>query len=227
MRPFSRRWMFDLVDPRDRVRARALARHRELVARCEAALLDCHAAWRSSHRADEGEREVAVARRCWAVYREARGRTVHGLVDAFRAAPDDAARAELWPFAVLFLRWENRCPDEWGAPASSQWSAWTTKGHLLLDLARRGVPGGGEGVELVVAALERPYRCKDWVFARVARRVDGPELRERLGGLAGREPRARFVLDLLDRPELPAFRGAWARWRAADPASSTAPTPAE
>ncbi|AXX30764.1 hypothetical protein KCV87_03105 [Actinosynnema pretiosum subsp. pretiosum] len=92
---------------------------------------------------------------------------------------------------MLFLRWENRCPDEWGAPASGQWSAWTTKVHLLHDLARRGVPRGGEGVELVVAALERPYRCKDWMFARVARRVDGPEL--------------------------PASRGAWARWRAPDP----------
>ncbi|QUF05121.1 hypothetical protein KCV87_03110 [Actinosynnema pretiosum subsp. pretiosum] len=54
MRPFSRRWVFDLVDPRDHVRAHVLARHRELVARCEAALLDCNAAWRSSYRANEG-----------------------------------------------------------------------------------------------------------------------------------------------------------------------------
>ncbi|WP_187313523.1 hypothetical protein [Actinosynnema mirum] len=53
----------------------------------------------------------------------------------------------------------------------------------------------------MVAALERPYRCKDWMFARVARWVDGPEL--------------------------PASRGAWARWRAPDPAATSTTTHAE
>ncbi|MCP2098913.1 hypothetical protein LV78_006910 [Actinosynnema pretiosum] len=212
--------MFDLVDPRDRVRARALAKQRALVTRSDAAVRDMNAAWRACSLAGE-EREAAeaAALRCAAAFGKARGRTVHGRVDAFRAAPDDAARAELWPFALLFLRWENRYPDEWRA--SGQWSSWTTKDLLLRDLGRRGVPEAGEGVELVVAALERPYRCKDWMFARLARRVDGDLLRDRLGGLAGREPRARFVLDLLDRPELPASRGAWARWRAADPTATS------
>ncbi|MCW8095191.1 hypothetical protein [Streptomyces tauricus] len=76
-----------------------------------------------------------------------------------------------------------------------------------------------ELVELVDLVVRRAYRCKDREYVRVARAVDGDELRERLHDARGSaDPTARlhagYVLRLLDRPEIPNTRHVWRTWLA-------------
>jgi hypothetical protein len=81
---------------------------------------------------------------------------------------------------------------------------------------------------LVVAAVLRDYRCKDWRFAAVARTVNDEAFKTRVHRL--REPdeftqrlasvgadvvslRAEFLLFLFDNPTVAIKRQSWARWR--------------
>ncbi|MEU3444298.1 hypothetical protein ABZ755_28535, partial [Streptomyces griseoincarnatus] len=87
--------------------------------------------------------------------------------------------------------------------------------HIGLDLHKR--PLRAKLVDLVDLAVQRTYRCKDREYVRVARAVDGDELRDRLHRAQRSEnPAARlhagYVLLLLDRPEIPNTRHVWRTW---------------
>ncbi|MFC5028671.1 MULTISPECIES: hypothetical protein [Streptomyces] len=119
------------------------------------------------------------------------------------------------PYALLFLEWEARYPQAWTQHAKK----WGTKEDLLRDMA---VAGHNKIVrakltDLIEIVIQRPYRCKDRDYVRVARAVDSADLRERLGTAAESDnPWARrhagYVLWLLDRPELPNSLHVWRKW---------------
>jgi hypothetical protein len=89
---------------------------------------------------------------------------------------DQARHARYASYAVLFLDWETRFPDEWREAGKSSWSPWTAKEGILWRFTRYGVPVDVRPAmtDLVVAGVSRPYRCKDWMYASMARGVDGP-----------------------------------------------------
>lgn len=122
------------------------------------------------------------------------------------------------PYALLFLEWEARYPQEWTRHAK----AWGTKESLIRDVA---VPHHDETVrtklvELIETVVQRPHRCKDRQYVRVARAVDSADLRSRLETAARSDNpwavrHAGYVLWLLDRPEVPNTRHVWRTWSAA------------
>ncbi|MFJ5987036.1 hypothetical protein [Lentzea sp. NPDC092896] len=187
--PDADAWMFDLIAQDDVLRSRALARHRDLVAR-ESGL---------SYGSD-GERTIY-----WYL-------TAHWYRE-----PWGTITLDQWPFVALYLRWEGRFPDEWRAAAG--WSPWSGKESVLERLGRKGVPAEArpEAADLLVDVLHRPYRCKDWMYALLVRHVADAEFRDRLTTLAGADDplvvlRARFLLHLADRPEHNVTRKTWLRW---------------
>ena len=206
--PDDQPWVFDLVSPDDTRRAAALARHGALLAEATASRLRADDIW--ARQGWSRAAENTVQRRL--------DRTLRGLVEAFCRAGDPAVRAHYAPYAVLFLRWEERFLPE----LRTSWthSPWTTKEAVLRDLARGGVPEEQhpEVAELIVAALERPYRCKDWGYAGLLRHVAPVE---RLAELDG--DRAGFARHVLAHPELTVTRHTYPRWLAAQPAPSAAP----
>ncbi|MFD4370179.1 hypothetical protein [Streptomyces sp. NPDC058486] len=129
----------------------------------------------------------------------------------------EGARGPSLPYALLFLEWEARFPREWTAHAK----AWGTKESLIRCMAvadhDHDQPTRAKLVELVEVVVQRAYRCKDREYVRVARAVDGEDLRRRLGAAAASDnPWARlhagYVLWLLDRPEVPNTRHVWRTW---------------
>jgi hypothetical protein len=135
---------------------------------------------------------------------------------------DGPHRAEIagWPglpYALLFLEWEARYPQEWTRYAK----AWGTKQALIRDVA---AAAGDETVraklvDLTATVVRRAYRCKDREYVRVARAVDGEELRGHLAGAReSDDPWARlhagYVLWILDRPGVPNSRHVWRTWLA-------------
>ncbi|GHA41558.1 hypothetical protein GCM10010372_47190 [Streptomyces tauricus] len=123
------------------------------------------------------------------------------------------------PYALLFLEWEARFPDEWTLAAKE----WGTKEGLIRDLAvdsvGRNAVARAKLIDLVEIVVRRAYRCKDREYVRIARVVDGPPLRVRLEAARRSEnPWARlhagYVLWLLDRPEVPNSRRVWRTWLA-------------
>ncbi|MEU3206129.1 hypothetical protein ABZ702_20095 [Streptomyces cyaneofuscatus] len=144
----------------------------------------------------------------------------HSLPDALwdrPAGPDIVAWPGL-PYALLFLEWEARYPQEWTRHAK----AWGTKQGLIRDVA---VAHHDETVrtklaDLIEVVVQRPYRCKDREYVRAARAVDGNDLRIRLQTAARSDNpwaqrHAGYVLWLLDRPEVPNTRHVWRTWLAA------------
>ncbi|MFI6647340.1 hypothetical protein ACIBI8_06855 [Streptomyces sp. NPDC050529] len=142
------------------------------------------------------------------------------LPDALWNRPPGDIRA--WqglPYALLFLEWEARYPQEWTRHAKK----WGTKQSLIRDVA---VAGHGEAVrakltDLVETVVQRAYRCKDREYVRVARAVDSEDLRRRLDAAArSGNPWARrhagYVLWLLDHPEAPHTIHVWHNWIAAE-----------
>lgn len=143
------------------------------------------------------------------------------------ALPDglwDRPRAtdlRIWPglrYALLYLEWEARHPQDWTRYARS----WGTKQRLIRDLAaaRRDGAVSAKLTDLVEVVVRRPYRCKDREYAGLARTLDSDDLRDRLGRAAGSaEPWARrqagYVLWLLDHPELPNTPHVWRTWLSA------------
>ncbi|MEU8234854.1 hypothetical protein AB0C12_35125 [Actinoplanes sp. NPDC048967] len=198
--PDDQPWLFGLVSPDDARRAAALARHDALLAE----------AWQSRRRADHIVLRQGFNR---AVVHTAQRRldlTLDGLIGAFCAAQDPAVRAHYAPYAVLYLRWEERFLPElrrsWGC------SPWTTKEVVLRDFIRDGVPAEQEAdlAELTMAALRRPYRCKDWMYAGLLRHVAPPA-----GQLAELDDeRAGFVRHVLAHPERTITRTSYPRWLA-------------
>lgn len=139
------------------------------------------------------------------------------LLRFWAARPGDELFERTAPQTILFLEWERRYPAEFDA---ARWdhTRWGTKGRLLRHIGRHGVPEAQREalMDLVVAALGREYRCKDWWYARAARGVDGPKLRDRLRSSASRieaPERAEFLLWVLDHA--PGINiGTWGRWSA-------------
>ncbi|MGI3198032.1 hypothetical protein ACRJ4W_03900 [Streptomyces sp. GLT-R25] len=86
------------------------------------------------------------------------------------------------PYALLFLEWEARYPEEWTRHAK----AWGTKEGLIRDLATDAVGQDPVArtklIDLVEIVVRRAYRCKDREYVRIARVVDGDPLRVRLEG---------------------------------------------
>jgi hypothetical protein len=119
------------------------------------------------------------------------------------------------PYELLFLEWEARFPREWTEYAK----AWGTKQSLIrrVAVADHDQQTRAKLIDLVDVVVRRAYRCKDREYVRVARAVDGEDLRHRLGMAAASDnPWARlhagYVLWLLDRPEVPNTRRVWRTW---------------
>ncbi|MGY1583241.1 hypothetical protein [Streptomyces sp. MN13] len=122
------------------------------------------------------------------------------------------------PYVLLFLEWEARYPQEWTRHAKN----WGLKQDLIRDVA---VAHHDETVktklaDLIEIVVQRPYRCKDREYVRVARAVDSDDLHCRLETAARSDnPWARrhagYVLWLLNHPEVPNTRHVWRTWLAA------------
>ncbi|GAA3926714.1 hypothetical protein [Actinoplanes auranticolor] len=198
--PDDQPWVFDLVSPDQARRAAALARHDALLAE----------AMRSRQRANDIWARQGWNRAAQNTVRRRLDLTLDGLISAFCRAEDPAVRAHYAPYAVLYLRWEERFLPE----LRKSWicSPWTTKEVVLRDFTRGGVPAEQEPdlAELIMAALRRPYRCKDWLYAGLLRHVAPPP--ERIAELD--EERAGFVRHVLDHPELTITRFTYPRWLA-------------
>ncbi|MGN9813586.1 hypothetical protein ACTMSW_30090 [Micromonospora sp. BQ11] len=166
-----------------------------------------------------------------------RNGTLTDLVGDFLAASRLAApdAAGLLPYALLFLDWENRHPDEW-RHAGWLWSPWSTKEAVLHRLAvDRAVTDAPALTERLLTAVRRRQRCQDRWYWRLARALDGPDLRERLRGIVreatgkGDERtrlRALFVLWLLDHPGETTDSRSWRRWLRGVARPVTEPRPA-
>jgi hypothetical protein len=127
-------WLYDLVDPDEQVRGRALERRQSAVA----------------ERQDDP------------------------ILAFLRPYPEpDMAFASV---ALLFLRWEASYPDEWRAPDSHAYSPWSIKQAVLGRFGDSGVPDmlRSEAADLVLTAVLRPYRCKDWRYALLVDHVQTP-----------------------------------------------------
>ncbi|MFD3837977.1 hypothetical protein ACFWWC_17195 [Streptomyces sp. NPDC058642] len=139
-----------------------------------------------------------------------------GLWD--RPAGSDLAAWPGLPYVLLFLEWEARYPQEWTQHAKE----WGTKQHLIRDVAvaHQDETVRTKLVDLIEIVVQRPYRCKDREYVRVARAVDSDDLRGRLEtAVRSDTPWARrhagYVLWLLDHPEVPNTRHVWRTWLAA------------
>jgi hypothetical protein len=201
--PDDQPWVFDLVSPDDVRRKAALDRHTALLAEATVSRQRANDIW--ARQGWNRAAENTVQRRL--------DRTLRGLVSAFCQAEDPAVRAHYAPYAVLFLRWEERFLPE--LKGSWSHSPWTAKEVILRDLTRGGVPAEQEAAvaDLIVAALRRPYRCKDWAYAGLLRHVAPVE---RIAELD--DDRARFARHVLAHPELTVTRFSYPRWLAAQPA---------
>ncbi|MEV2256200.1 hypothetical protein AB0I94_37535 [Streptomyces sp. NPDC050147] len=138
-----------------------------------------------------------------------------GLWD--RPAGSDIVTWPGLPYVLLFLEWEARYPQEWTRHAK----AWGAKESLLRDVAvaHHDETVRTKLVDLIEIVVQRPYRCKDREYVRVARAVDSDDLRGRLETAARSDnPWARrhagYVLWLLDHPEVPNTRHVWRIWLA-------------
>lgn len=151
-------------------------------------------------------------------YRRACGRCFPGaLWSGSEYAHGEISTWPRLPLALLFLEWEARYPQEWTEHAK----AWGAKQALIRDLAATDHDQylRAKLVDLVDLVVQRPYRCKDREYVRVARAVDGDELRGRLhrahrSGNSWAQLHAGYVLRLLDHPEVPNTRHVWRTWLA-------------
>ncbi|MGW4152177.1 hypothetical protein ACWEDF_03340 [Micromonospora chersina] len=212
-------WLFDLVATDPVARHRALARHQAILAAASDALDRANALWAAHYRSRSSQTRLGAALdQARADVRWHMGQTVYG---PFRAAADgdDTAHARWAPFAVLYLRWEAEYPDEWGAPESRMWSHWGTKEGVLRRLDRDGVAEDirPQIAELILAALRRPYRCKDWAYACLVRHLDHPLFFHAVEMLTSVDDpsvrlRAQFVLHVAAHPEQRITRTSWRQW---------------
>jgi hypothetical protein len=194
----NRSWVYGLVSPDAEVRRRTLTRHKALLAEAADALRRGNWYWAEARRRGWSGLP-AQALEAYAEMRAHQDATIFGMT-------------KIPEFAVVYLRWEVEFPDEWRDPAVTMWSPWSGKEGVLSRLGRDGVPDEfSEPVaNLLDAVLRRPYRCKDWLYARVARQVD---YRDRLDALRPEQPlRAEFVRYVLDHPDLHVTRKTWGRW---------------
>ncbi|CRK58491.1 SC10B8A.06, unknown, len: 219 aa; located between inverted DNA repeat units [Alloactinosynnema sp. L-07] len=216
-------WIFDLVSPDDSVRGRALARHQAAVAEGRTALHWMNSVWARAGTPAPAEpwlaAEMDQARAAMDWHNK---QTIFGLLDGFHS--DDALVREMHaPFVVLYLVWEGSFPDEWRDPASCSWSPWTRKAALLASLAREGVPDviRSQMTDLLIGALYRSYRCKDWIYAAMVRHLSDQSFVAKITELLDAEDplvrlRAEYILYLAEFPETVVRRKTWRRWLAGE-----------
>jgi hypothetical protein len=216
--------VFDLIAEDDGVRSRALRRQRALLAAAAEALRESNRVWAEAGSPGPGEPHLAAQMdQARADFRWHRVQSLEGPVEAFcRGGSGDAAAELLYaPYAVLSLRWEASYPDEWGARGSWLWSPWTGKEVLLRRLDRGGVPDlvRSQVADLVLAALRRSYRCKDWMYAPLVRHICDERFVSRLEAMLDADDplvrlRAQFVRQVAAHPERRVKRASWRRWLA-------------
>jgi hypothetical protein len=205
-------WVHALVDDRPAVRARALARHHELLG--QARHHGYGGTWTGTL-ADPVRAFTDLVPPSWS--------SVPG------ADPGDYAR--LAPYGLLFLQWEERFPEEWRS-AGWPFSLWSEKGAVLHAFcAGEPAPLTGPGLEdLLIAAVRRTQRCQDRWYWSLARRIDTPGLRGRLAEVAAESETARlragFVLWHMDHAGEAAGSAAWLRWRRSHGCPVTVPATA-
>jgi hypothetical protein len=171
---------------------------------------------------DDAVRDRALARHRALVAARHREQTIFGVFDAFWVWDADiATRSGCAPFVVLYLNWENRYPREWQARESNMSSPWTVKEVLLRRLDRGGVPEEirPQVAELIMDALQRPYRCKDWLYAPLVQQVADARFLDRVAVLLESEDpltrlRARFVRHIVEHPAERVTRTSWRRFTA-------------
>jgi hypothetical protein len=224
--PENLAWTYDLVAPDDVVRRRALARHQAFLAAASQALKWSNSVWAQAGSPAPSEPHLAAEMdQARAAFRWNREQTIFGPIDAYLDSrhADSASRLASAPFLALYLRWEAAYPQEWAASESRMWSPWTTKEVLIRELDRRGVPDeiGPQIGELIVSALQRPYRCKDWMFARLVRHIAEPPFTDKVAALLhAHDPltrlRAEFILHIAGHPQRVVKQATWRRWLSAE-----------
>lgn len=193
--------MHGLVSPDDAVRRRALARHSELVEKWHASMRLMNQHWQQAGYSSHFPWQARRADRKRVRYEN---QSIFGLLHV----PE---------FTALYLRWEVDFPHEWREDAHNLWSPWSHKERVLWRFGREGVPAEirSQVTDLVFAVLRREYRCKDWLYARVARRVADAEFLSRLEELRSSQPlRTEFIRHLLSDQRIPITRNTWSRWLA-------------
>ena len=209
-------WAYGLIAPAPAERAVALDRLASARREVESARLWVNKTWLPATRLRFTARDQAAAQKA---YDEAASRCLPEALWSRQASGEINTWAGL-PFALLFLEWEARYPQEWTQHAK----AWGTKQSLIrrLATAHHDDQVRTKLVDLVDLAVQRPYRCKDREYVRAARAVDGDELRNRLhrahrSGNSWAQLHAGYVLWLLDHPEVPNTRHVWRKWLASAP----------
>lgn len=218
-------WVFDLIATDEAVRRRALARHQASIAAAAEALRWSNAVWaQAGTPAPTEPRLSAEMDQARAAQRWHTDQTIFGLVSGFYSN-DPVVKEIHAPFAVLYLLWERRYPDEWRPDASNMWSPWGRKEDLLDAMVRRGVPDDVKPAltDLFIEVLQSPYRCKDWMYAGLVRHLHDERFTARIAALAdAKDPltrlRAQFILWVAALPEPRVTRNTWRMWLATDPA---------
>ncbi len=214
-------WVFGLASADDRVRARALTRHRRVVALALDAIHWSNRVWARAGTPAPAEPHLAAEMdQARSAFRHHHGQTVFALADRLWDE-DPRVRERHAPFALLYLVWERRHPDDWRAPASNLWSPWGRKELVLRRLAGHGVPQAirPQLTDLLTDVLRGPYRCKDWWYARLVHRIRDDRFDERMRGLLTDDNplvrlRAEFLRHVADHPEPRVTRATWHRWLA-------------
>ncbi|MFD6821466.1 hypothetical protein ACFWC5_13950 [Streptomyces sp. NPDC060085] len=204
-------WAYGLIASDSAVRAVALVRLADAERNTRDALDRYNRTWRRRY----SLRRKAACRN----YEEIRKYSLPDALWDRPAGPDIVAWPGL-PYALLFLEWEARYPQEWTRHAK----AWGTKQGLIRDvaLAHHEATVRTKLTDLIEIVVQRPYRCKDREYVRAARAVDSDDLRIRLEAAARSDHpwaqrHAGYVLWLLDRPEVPNTRHVWRTWLASAP----------
>jgi hypothetical protein len=183
-------WVDDLVSPDPVIRAEAVLRFKQAQADLDAA------------QQGAGDLGDALGRELMRTLWD--GWTWVG----FGAESFPSGSAELIHYSLRYLEWEAHFPAEWH-------KSWTTKQSLLKGLARRDDLTGearARLADLVVTVVSRRQQCKDEGYIAVARALDDESLRQRVAEVGS--VRARFLIHLLDSPDLPATTWTWQRWEA-------------
>ncbi|RFU87766.1 hypothetical protein DY218_05800 [Streptomyces triticagri] len=210
-------WTHGLTADDPAARTTALTRLTESRHHIEEALEELNGMWRrkSPPGSTRHYRETELTRAS-VNYAEARSRSLpEGLWD--RPPGTDITTWPGLPYALRFLEWEAKHPQEWTRLAK----AWGTKERLLRDLAaaHHDETVTARLTDLVERIVARPYRCKDLEYVRIARAVDSDELRRRLAAATESEhswarQHGAYVLWMLDHPSVPNTRHSWRTWLA-------------
>ncbi|WP_201260772.1 hypothetical protein [Embleya scabrispora] len=163
-------------------------------------------------------RSVSAEEGAWRRFREAWLLTPDAALLAGSPPPAEVPDWGGLPYALTYLEWEARFPAEWTRHAK----VWSTKQRLIRLLAVPGHHGPARArlLDLVELVVYRRHRCKDRDYSRIARVVDGDDLRARLekarvSGESWTRDQAGHVLWLLRNPQVPINRTNWFRWLSA------------